>query len=167
MPLNSMRGLEVQSVDTDGPNPVKTKADLSTFQGRRALHVINEDVVTSKSTPTGGQTIAIIKTYDFKDGTIEADLAGGPREGAPPDTRGFLGIAFRIQDRGSRYECFYLRITNGRADDQLRRNHATQYVSVPAFPWNRLREENPGVYDSYVEIGGGWGFICRVDDMEN
>jgi hypothetical protein len=92
---------------------------------------------------------------------------GGPREGAPPDTRGFLGIAFRIQDRGSRYECFYLRITNGRADDQLRRNHATQYVSVPAFPWNRLREENPGVYESYVEIGGGWGFIGRVDDMEN
>jgi hypothetical protein len=152
MPLNSMGGLEVQSVDTYGPNPVKTKADLSTFQGRRALHVINEDVVTSKSTPTGGQTIAIIKTYDFKDGTIEADVAGGPREGAQPDTRGFVGIAFRIQDHGSRYECFYLRVTNGRADDQLRRNHATQYVSEPDFPWNRLREENPGVYESYVDI---------------
>jgi hypothetical protein len=45
MPLNSMGGLEAQSVDTDGPNPVKTKADLPTFQGRRALHVINEDGV--------------------------------------------------------------------------------------------------------------------------
>ena len=94
MPLNSMRGLEVQSVDTDGPNPVKTKADLPTFQGRRALHVINEDGVTSKSTPTGGQTIAIIKTFDFKDGTIEGDVAGGPARGSAARYQGIFGHCF-------------------------------------------------------------------------
>jgi hypothetical protein len=45
-----------------------------------------------------------------------------------------------------------LRFTNGRAEDQLRRNHAAQYVSEPDFPWFRLREESPGVYESYVDI---------------
>jgi hypothetical protein len=57
-----------------------------------------------------------------------------------------------VQDHGSRYEAFYLRMTNGRANDQLRRNHSAQYVSHPDFPWDRLREENPSVYESYVDI---------------
>jgi hypothetical protein len=152
MPLDSMEGLEVQSVRPGGPNPLKTKADIAAFHGRRALHVVNQDLPGSGAMPRGGQAIAIVKVSDFKDGTIEADVAGGPRRGAPPSTRGFVGIAFRVQDHGSRYECFYLRITNGRADDQLRRNHSTQYISEPEFPWNRLREENPGVYESYVDI---------------
>jgi hypothetical protein len=39
--------------------------------------------------------------------TIEAEVAGFPRQGAKPSTRGVIGIAFRIQDRGSRYETFY------------------------------------------------------------
>jgi hypothetical protein len=39
-----------------------------------------------------------------------------------------------------------------RADDQLRRNHSVQYVSHPDFPWNRLRQEHPGVYESYADL---------------
>jgi hypothetical protein len=57
----------------------------------------------------------------------------------------------------AQYECFYIRPTNGRADDQLRRNHATQYVSHPDYPWYRLREESPGVYESYADlVPGAW-----------
>ena|SRR5258708_28541659 len=40
----------------------------------------------------------------------------------------------------------------GRADDQLRRNHSTQYISEPEWPWPRLRSEAPGVYESYVDL---------------
>ncbi len=98
-------------------------------------------------------------------------MAGVPREGAKPSTRGFVGIAFRIQkhdqehvqDHGSRYEAFYLRMTNGRADDQLQRNHSAQYVSQPDYPWNRLRQENPGMYESYVDlVAGAWTRIKIV-----
>ena len=64
-------------------------------------------------------------------------------------------MAFRVQDRGSRAELFYLRPTNGRADDQLRRNHSVQYQSAPDFPWSRLRKENPGVYESYADLQPG------------
>jgi len=52
---------------------------------------------------------------------------------------------------------FYLRPTNGRADDQIRRNHSAQYVSHPHFTWDRLRHESPGVYESYVDLEpGAW-----------
>ena len=53
--------------------------------------------------------------------------------------RGFIGIAFRLQGDG-RYECIYLP-TNGRADDQVRRNHSTQYSSHRDFDFARARKE--------------------------
>jgi len=51
----------------------------------------------------------------------------------------------------------YLRPTNGRADDQVRRNHSVQYTSEPEFPWPRLRKETPEKYESYVDLApGAW-----------
>jgi hypothetical protein len=62
-----------------------------------------------------------------------------------------------VQEDRSRYECFYLRPTNGRAEDQLRRNHSAQYIAHPEFPWHRLRRETPGKYESYVDlVPGEW-----------
>ena len=150
--LDSMDGLEVQAVHEKGVDPVKVTADIGTYRGRRALHLLNDDRAIGKGNPSGGQSLAIVNGSDFKDGTIQVDVVGWPRQGSPPDTRGFVGIAFHVQDHGGRFEAFYLRFTNGRADDQLRRNHSAQYVSEPDFPWFRLRQENPGVYESYVDI---------------
>jgi hypothetical protein len=161
LPLTSMDGLEVQGVSDAGADPVKIQSEVASYRGRRAVKLVNDD--GPAGTTTGGQALAIVKTSDFKDGTIEADLAGFPREGAKPNTRGFIGIAFRLQDHGSRYEALYLRMTNGRSSDQLQRNHSTQYTSHPDFPWQRLREENPGVYESYVDLeAGAWTRIKIV-----
>ena len=150
--LDSLDGLEIQAAHEKGLDPVRVTADVASYRGRRALHLLNDDSLIVNGNPSGGQSLAIVKGSDFKDGTIEVDVVGLPRKGSPPDTRGFVGLAFRVQDHGSRFEAFYLRFTNGRADDQLQRNHATQYVSEPDFPWFRLRKENPGVYESYVDI---------------
>jgi hypothetical protein len=55
------------------------------------------------------------------------------------------------------YDALYLRPTNGRADDQVRRNHSVQYISHPDWPWFRLRKETPGQYESYVDlVPGEW-----------
>ena len=55
------------------------------------------------------------------------------------------------------YDAFYLRPTNGRAEDQERRNHAAQYISHPEWPWFRLRQETPSKYESYVDlVPGAW-----------
>jgi len=105
-----------------------------------------------------GHQIAIVKGTEFRNGTIEVDLAGQPLPGSDPSFRGFVGLAFRVQAGDSlRYECFYLRPTNGRADDQLRRNHSTQYISEPGYPWYVMRRDHPGVYESYVDlVPGEW-----------
>jgi hypothetical protein len=150
--LDSLEGLETKSVSETGGEPVKAKVDIASYKGRRALHMLNDDSTIGALGPSGGESLAIVKDSDFQDGTIEAELVGMPREGSNSQSRGFVGIAFRIQGDGEKFENFYLRFTNGRADDQLRRNHSAQYAAFPDFPWSRLRKESPGVYESYVDI---------------
>lgn len=135
----------------DGLELVNGKAEVRTYRGRRALHL------TPLPDHQGADdtTLAIVTGTDFEDGTIEVEVAGAPRAGAPAGSRGFIGIMFRMQDRGARGEDIYLRPTNGRADDQLRRNHSLQYESLPDFPWFRLRKESPGVYEAYVDLEAG------------
>ncbi len=82
--------------------------------------------------------------------------------GATADARGFVGAAFRTNADGSKYECFYIRPTNGRAEDQLRRNHSTQYISFPDYEWNRLRTETPGKYESYVDLVPGKRTMLKI-----
>lgn len=139
--LDSVDGLEV----------VGGKAEVATYRGRKAVRLVPEHQGSDDS------VVAILTAPGLKDGTIEAEVAGSPRPGAPSDSRGFIGIAFRVQPHATRYECFYLRPTNGRADDQLRRNHSTQYTSEPDYPFDRMRKESPGVYESYVDLeSGAW-----------
>ena len=56
---------------------------------------------------------------------------------------------FRIDATGGSFSCegFYIRPTNGRAEDQVRRNHSTQYFSYPGYDFDRLRREAPGQYE--------------------
>ncbi|WP_083350369.1 hypothetical protein [Terriglobus roseus] len=66
-------------------------------------------------------------------------------------------FAFRVSADRSRFECLYLRPKNGRAEDQLQRNHSTQYISLPGYPWQKLRSETPGKYESYADmVAGKW-----------
>lgn len=120
------------------------------YRGRSAVQVIaNPGVANANS-------YAVIRNASFRDGTIEVDLAGQPAADAGEGARGFIGIAFRLHDDGS-YEYIYLRPTNGRAEDQVRRNHSTQYSSFPNFDFARSRQEAPEKYESYVDLEpGAW-----------
>lgn len=130
-------------------------AERVNYQGRRALRLIEESM--------GQGGIAVIPDSDFGDGVIETEVVGVLRPDAPPEMRGFVGVAFHVQSGGSQYEYFFVRPTNARADDQLRRNHSTQYAAHPDYPWFRLREESPGVYESYTDlVPGAWTQIKCV-----
>jgi hypothetical protein len=120
----------------------------STFKGRSAIQVMAALQAANAS------SYAVVKDVSFRDGTIEVDVAGQPAAGAASGARGFIGIAFRLQNDGA-YEYIYLRPTNGRADDQVRRNHSTQYSSHPDFDFARLRQEAPEKYESYVDLEPG------------
>ena len=118
------------------------------YKGRSAVQVIAAPMAANAT------SYALIKDVSFRDGTIEVDLAGQPAADASAGARGFIGIAFRLQGDGS-YEYIYLRPTNGRADDQVRRNHSTQYSSYPDFGFDRSRQEAPEKYESYVDLQPG------------
>jgi hypothetical protein len=120
----------------------------TTFKGRAAVQV-----VAAPDAPNAS-SYAVVKDVSFRDGTIEVDLAGQPGAGAASGARGFIGIAFRLQGDGT-YEYIYLRPTNGRADDQVRRNHSTQYSAHPDFDFARSRKEAPEKYESYVDLEPG------------
>jgi hypothetical protein len=126
------------------------------YKGRSAVQVI------AARGSANATSYALIKGASFRDGTIEVDLAGQPAAGAGEGARGFIGIAFRVQNDGS-YEYIYLRPTNGRADDQVRRNHSTQYSSYPDFDFARSRQESPEKYESYVDLLPGVWTKYRID----
>lgn len=138
--------LAAQSVDRLAGKNVSIAQ--TTFKGRSAIQVL-----AAPDAPNAA-SYAVVKDASFRDGTIEVDLAGQPAAGAGGGARGFIGIAFRLQADG-RYEYIYLRPTNGRADDQVRRNHSTQYSSHPDFDFARSRKEAPEKYESYVDLEPG------------
>src|SRR4051812_48375534 len=110
-------------------------------------------------------TFAFVPGFDFHNGTIEVEVAGNPLPEAPPGARGFVGVAFRVQTTDGSFasEGIYLRPTNGRADDQVRRNHSTQYFANPGYDFARLRREAPAQYESYVDLIPGEWTAMRIE----
>lgn len=137
---------------------VNGTANVVTYLGRRAVTLVPSPGMAGKD----AAVIAILDRSELRDGTIEVAVAGAPRPGAPADSRGFIGIVFRAGMHGEQSELIYLRPTNGRANDQLRRNHTVQYVSPPGYTWQRLRSESPGVYESYVDVEPGTWTTMKI-----
>jgi hypothetical protein len=137
---------------------VGSRAENVVYRGQRAIHLQSRIGHEADD----DSMLAIVPGSDFKDGTIELDVAGSPIPEVP-DARGFIGVAFRVQAHPDSFECFYVRPTNARADDQLRRNHSVQYTSSPAFPWQRLRQESPGGYETYADMEAGVWIHLEVD----
>ncbi len=134
-------------------------AEVTTHDGSPALK-LNPKGPKDAGYASGGPLV-ILDKIRFRNGAIDVDVSGAPAKGAPEDARGFIGVAFRVQP-DSRFEIIYLRPTNSHADDQLRRNHTTQYSSDPEWPWDRLRKESPGVYESWVDMETGKWTHMRI-----
>jgi hypothetical protein len=148
LPLLALLAVSLGAQDPDQLVAKNVSIAPTAFKGRSAIQVL------AKPDAVNASSYALVKGISFRDGVIEVDLAGQPAANAPADARGFIGIAFRIQADG-RYEYIYLRPTNGRAADQVRRNHSTQYSSYPDFDFARSRQEAPEKYESYVDLEPG------------
>jgi hypothetical protein len=147
---------EISLADLSHLQLKNVQAEPTIYHGKQALKLTEKE-------SGSGEAFAIINNLSFRNGTIDLEVSGAPSKTAPEQARGFIGVAFRMQAGGSRFENIYIRPTNGRADDQLRRNHTTQYVSAPDWPWERLRKESPGVYESYADmVAGEWTHLRIV-----
>jgi hypothetical protein len=148
-PLESTAGLRLLNVT----------AEPATLDGKKGLRVkeVRAQTPQTQGQRTTGENLVVIEGLEFGNGVIEAEIAGVPAPGAPDTARGFVGIAFRVQKDLRTFEQLYLRPTNGRADDQERRNHAVQYSSHPDWPFFRTRKETPSKYETYVDlVAGAW-----------
>lgn len=149
-PLSSAQGL----------TPHNVTVVPSTLAGRKGIRV---EAVSGMPAGANLEELVVIDGTDFTDGIIEAEISGAVRADAGEGARGFVGIAFRVQQDLATYDAFYLRPTNGRAEDQLRRNHSAQYISHPEWTWSRLRTETPGQYESYVDLVPGEWTKIRIE----
>ncbi|MDO8998036.1 MAG: DUF1080 domain-containing protein [Sediminibacterium sp.] len=145
------KGTYAQLIKLVEGNLVANKVYMSNvkFQGKSVVKVVKDSTIKEADEPT----FVRVKNIDFKDGIIEVNVLSQLLPTAAPTDRGFIGIAFRINDNNSKFECIYIRPTNGRADNQLRRNHSIQYFSFPDYKFQRLRKESPEMYESYADMG--------------
>lgn len=133
----------------DNVEAVQVSMSIEKLKNKPTVRVAKDSSVRKFDEPT----FVKLKGLEFKDGTIEVNVLSKLLPNASSTARGFIGIAFRINDDNSKFECIYIRPTNGRADDQIRRNHSTQYFSFPDYKFDRLRKEVPEKYESYADMG--------------
>jgi len=158
-PPAASRGQTVSLLQLSRAQLRSAQTSLTKYRGSTALQLIPRK--PSDPDYVKGGPLAVLNGIRFRNGVIEVDVAGSPAKGADESARGFIGIAFRVQSN-TRYEIIYLRPTNSHADDQLRRNHTTQYSSDPDWPWDRLRNDSPGVYESWVDMNPGEWTHMRI-----
>jgi len=106
-PLDSTTGLRLHNV----------VADPAVLQGKKGLRILpSEDARRRLQSMTSNQQLlfpqlASIEGLEFANGVIEAEIAGAPAPGVGEAARGYVGIAFRVQNDGATYDAFYLRPT--------------------------------------------------------
>ncbi|MGE8381595.1 MAG: hypothetical protein ACN6PN_24740, partial [Sphingobacterium sp.] len=135
-------------IEESNLSAIQTSMSIQNIDGKRAVRVTKSPKVLADDEAT----YVRINDLDFKDGVIEVKVLSRLLPDAPAHARGFIGLAFRINENNSRFESIYLRPTNSIADDQLRRNRTIQYFSYPNFKFTDSRATAPGQYESYAPI---------------
>jgi hypothetical protein len=91
-----------------------------------------------------GDGIAWIKGQELTEGVIEFDV-----KGKDVLQQSFVGFAFHgVND--TTFEVVYFRPFNFRSPDPVRTGHAVQYVALPGYDWQTLREKFPNKYEQPV-----------------
>jgi hypothetical protein len=125
----------------------------------RKLRVVNREVTRLQDrngvrlSPRSGNGVAWVEGTEFHSGTIEVDIRG--RESLQQN---YVGIAFHRKN-DTTYEAVYLRPFNFRAADVLHRQHAVQYISLPKFDFQDLRDTFPEEFENPVDASidpTGW-----------
>lgn len=128
------------------------KYDLSSLYENNQIEVFNRNLtIFSEIDKTGirfskneNDGIAWLRHVIFSNGIIELDIRGKDEL-----QQSFVGIAFHGMDNNT-FDAVYFRPFNFRADDPIRRIHSVQYVSMPDYPWEVLREKFNGKYEKAV-----------------
>ncbi|MFV8043930.1 hypothetical protein ACMZ6Y_01570 [Streptococcus pluranimalium] len=135
-----------------------------TIKGIKPVHVtinhleveegpVIEVIKSEKIDQFDENTYAKLEDVSFKNGRIEVEVYSQILEDAPDFARGFIGLAFRISENDDYFESFYIRPTNGRTEDPIRRNRAIQYFAYPTYTFDYFREKGIMDYEGPADIG--------------
>lgn len=126
--------------------------DLATLAEGKGLKVFNRNVSSLNEgdkkgvrlNESPGDGVAYLEGIEFTNGTIKLDVRGKDVQ-----QQSFVGVAFHGVD-GTTYDAVYFRPFNFRAEEPARRSRAVQYISHPTYTWQKLRAEQPGLYEQPV-----------------
>jgi len=138
---------------------VKVYMSIEKLMGSDVVKAIKDSSVKVNDEPT----FVKVKGINFRNGVIEVKVLSRLLKNAPDFARGFIGVAFRINDSNTKFECIYLRPVNARVDDQVRRNHSIQYYSYPDYKFDRFRKEAPEKYESYTDMEMNKWITMRIE----
>lgn len=147
------------SAEVNNFEPSKVFLFTEKIETENVLKVVVDTSIKTFDEPT----FAKLKNISFENGTIEVKVLSRLHKDAPAWARGFIGLAFRIDDKNSQFESIYIRPTNGRTEDQVRRNHSIQYFAFPDYKFERLRKESPEKYESYADMGLNEWITMRIE----
>jgi hypothetical protein len=139
-------------------------AEASIVDGRSCLRVELEDEVTRDGVPYVhyiDQSTFVDLPIEMMTGRIEVDVMAQLNGKTDFDSRGFAGIAYRIDDE-HHFEGIYVRSLNGvHTDSPLpRKQRGIQYFAHPDWLFDRLRDEHPAEYEGPADVRPGeW---CRL-----
>jgi hypothetical protein len=130
------------------------------FEGKEVLKIERDlkalpfDVNNIEKTVDEPHYARLVGLEDFENGTIEVKMYSQIQDPPPyPGVAGFIGVYFRIKEDDSAFESIYVRPKVGRANNQMFRNHAVQYISYPHAKFDMLRKSYPpGSYEGSAPV---------------
>ncbi|CVK16954.1 hypothetical protein Ga0061079_11328 [Apibacter mensalis] len=148
MIISELKAQKIIDLTTTNLKAVNTFMTLEKMDGEKVVRFVKNPIVKKFDEPT----FVRIDHLNFTNGIIEVKVLSRILADAPDFARGFIGIAFHINDSNSNFESIYIHPLNARVEDQIRRNRSIQYFSYPDFKYQRLRKEFQNKYESYADM---------------
>lgn len=136
-------------LNKDSFEPVHVSIKETVLDGEQVLRVVKSEKIMEFDE----NTYAKIIDSNFHNGVIEVKMLSRLLPDAPDFARGFIGIAYRISDDDTKFESFYVRPTNGRIEDPVRKARGCQYFSYPKYTFAYFRDNNISNYEAPADIG--------------
>lgn len=158
-------GAQAQTVKFEGKefSLSHVKASVVQLHGEEVLRVVRDVDTFPFEKGVDEPTFVKLTDLNLENGIVEVKVLSRLLPNAPAFSRGFIGLAYRINADNSAYESIYIRPTNGRAEDQIRRNHAVQYYAYPEYKFDRLRKEFPEQFETYADMGLDEWITMRIE----
>lgn len=141
--------MERISVNAENFQAIHTSVENTLLDGESVLRVVKREKVECFDE----DTYARLRDFNFHNGTICVEMRSRLLPDAPEFARGFIGIVFRVNRDNSEFESYYVRPTNGRHPDPVRRAHGSQYFSYPGYTFSYFREHGISGYEAPCDIG--------------